>query len=260
MSRSMLIVDDEETIRWALGELFMADGWQVDYAADGDEADRLVELNDYHFMITDLKMPGVSGIELVRKARQRNPRVGVVILTGYASLETAIEALRLRAWDYVTKPFDVRYLRGRVEAFVKGAGGWPADHAGPAGLSEEELEECPGGAVEILSLPNVHPDEPGHDGLDRVKGLLDHLGLDAERCSDLVQVCLEAIALVGGEEGARVSAGLLAGHLVLAVCGEGGPGRAGEVLERVRAELGVDARLVGTDGDRRIVICQKIRG
>ena len=84
MTRRMLIVDDEETIRWALRELFMQDGWAVDGAADGNEAVSKVEQTPYDFLITDLKMPGTDGVEVIRKARMANPATGVMILIQYS--------------------------------------------------------------------------------------------------------------------------------------------------------------------------------
>ena len=143
MMRRMLIVDDEETIRWALAELFMQDGWAVQCAADGEEAVRRVEEDPFEFMITDLKMPGLPGVEVVRRARRANPAMGVMVLTGYASLETAVEAVRLGAWDYVTKPCDVRYLRSRVEQFTRERGGEQLRLASRTPLSLQDVEELP---------------------------------------------------------------------------------------------------------------------
>ena len=117
--RRMLIVDDEDTIRWALRELFAQDGWDVHAAADGEEALRKILECTYDFMITDLKMPGRHGVEVIGEARRLNPRMGVAVLTGYASVETAIDALRMRAWDYLTKPFDMRYLKQSIEGYFR---------------------------------------------------------------------------------------------------------------------------------------------
>jgi len=171
MTRRMLIVDDEETIRWALSELFMQDGWVVRSAADGSEAAHRVQEDPFEFMITDLKMPGLPGVEVVRRARCANPAMGVMVLTGYASLETAVEAVRLGAWDYVTKPCDARYLRSRVEQFTRERGGEQLRLASRAALSAQDVEGFRnGGGTELLSLRTLegqyrHQREPAEQRL-----------------------------------------------------------------------------------------------
>ncbi|MCK4283438.1 MAG: response regulator [Candidatus Brocadiae bacterium] len=257
MSRSMLVVDDEETIRWALRELFMQDGWRVHCAADGDEAGRLVEQNAYDFMITDLKMPGLSGVELIRKARDRNAGLGVMVLTGYASLETAVDALRLRAWDYVTKPCKVSYLKERVGAFVEDVERVGARSRGEP-LRDRDLRDFMGGAgTHLLSFDAVLPDGRSQDALAELRRMFTHLGLAAERAADLVQLCVEAIALVADETGgASARASLLNGYVLVGISGP----REVQLdrLTRISARLGVDARLVLADGTRGIVVSERI--
>lgn len=257
MSRSMLVVDDEETIRWALRELFMQDGWQVHCAADGDEAGRLVGENAYDFMVTDLKMPGLSGVELIRKARDRNPGLGVMVLTGYASLETAVDALRLRAWDYVTKPCKVSYLKERVGAFIEDVERAGARSQGQP-LRDGDLRDFMGGAgTDLLSFEAVLPDGRSQDALSELQRMFTHLGLAEERAADLVQLCVEAIALVADETGgASARASLLNGYVLVGITGrrEVQPDR----LTRIGARLGVDARLVRSDGTRGIVVSERI--
>ncbi len=252
MNRSMLVVDDEETIRWALRELFMQDGWRVHCAADGDEAGRLVEQNVYDFMITDLKMPGLSGVELIKRARDRNAGLGVMVLTGYATLETAIDALRLHAWDYVTKPCKVSYLKERVGAFVEDVERVSARSRGQS-LRDRDLRDFMGGAgTHLLSFEVVLP-----DALAELQRMFTHLGLAAERAADLVQLCVEAIALVADETGgASARASLLNGYVLVGISGprEVQPDR----LTRISARLGVDARLVHGDGTGGIVVSERI--
>ncbi len=92
----------------------MQDGWEVHCAADGDEAVAMISRGTYDFMITDLEMPGMSGVDVIKEVRCRHPHMGVAILTGYASLEAAVDALRLRAWDYLTKPVNVKDLKQSI--------------------------------------------------------------------------------------------------------------------------------------------------
>jgi ActR/RegA family two-component response regulator len=202
MTRRMLIVDDEETIRWALAELFMQDGWAVQSAVDGTEAVRRVEQDAFEFMITDLKMPGAPGVEVVRRARHANPAMGVMVLTGYASLETAVEAVRLGAWDYVTKPCDVRYLRSRVDQFTR----------------EREVEEFrTGGGTEVLSLRGLDDGVQVADAVAMLREVFLDLGLGEQRGAELTQTCLEALAMAPCPRETGLRAGLLRGNLVVDV-------------------------------------------
>lgn len=218
MTRRMLIVDDEETIRWALAELFMQDGWVVQTAADSDEAARRVEEAPFEFMITDLRMPGSSGVEVVRRARQTSPSIGVMVLTGYASLETAVEALRLGAWDYVTKPCDVRYLRSRVEQFTRERGGEQLRLASRTPLTPQDVESFrAGGGTQVLSLPALGGGEGVEGALAALHDMFLDLGLGGQRGAELVQTCLEALALASLPEQAALRAGLMKGNVVIAV-------------------------------------------
>jgi len=245
MNRSMLIVDDEETIRWALRELFMSDGWEVHCAADGDEAGSLIAERPYDFMITDLKMPGVSGVELIRRARAQNPGMGVMVLTGYASLETALEALRLRAWDYVTKPCKVAYLKERIDEFFDEPRR-PGAVARPDELTEEDMRGFLDGAgIEVLSFGSLDGDEDSRRVLAALRDIFGHAGIGRERAGQLVQLCVEVVALTNGRAG-RVQgrAGLLQGHVVVAMSGPGVENVPDQRLRQVAESLGVNARLL----------------
>lgn len=251
MTRSMLIVDDEETIRWALRELFMQDGWAVHVAADGDEAARKVDRHGYDFMITDLKMPGASGVEVIRRARQSNPEMGVLVLTGYASLESAVQALRLRAWDYVTKPCSANDLKERVDEFVARRGPAPS----PGGLPDDRAADLLHGGTELLTLPSVRPQQNVGEALDRLGKVLRHLGLSSDRAEQVTQACLELLALLpDGVEG-RLRAALLDGCLGVAI---GLPGVNGRLTEEFLADLGSRFQLSaslcrGQDGPHAVV-------
>lgn len=253
MTRRMLIVDDEETIRWALRELFMQDGWAVHGAADGDEAAEKLSEQSYDFLITDLKMPGVSGVEVVRRAREANPEIGVLILTGYASLESAIEALRLGAWDYVTKPCKVAYLKERIDEFTSRG---DAQRKESAAGRVEPARFVEGAGTELLSCADLSTGAALESALADLQGAVLDLGFAEEEGAQLVQSCVDALGLIPDHEGVKLRAGLLGGCLVVAF---GLPGGApDEVLARLAGDCAVQARLHEREGESHLVLSKAI--
>lgn len=110
----ILLVDDEDAIRYSISKTLQRVGYQVHTAASGDEALEMMDRQDYDIVLTDIRMPGLSGVELLAKIKERAPDVVVILLTGYASLETAIESLRLGAHDYLVKPSSSQDIRDSV--------------------------------------------------------------------------------------------------------------------------------------------------
>jgi len=104
--RRILIVDDELSVRGSLAEWFKEDGFLVETAEDGQAALRAMERGPYDIVLLDLKMPGMDGISVQKRVREIDPGATIIILTAYASVQTAVEALKLGAFDYVTKPVD----------------------------------------------------------------------------------------------------------------------------------------------------------
>lgn len=102
---SILIADDEKIIRDLFVQYLGSKGFLVTTAADGREAVRIAQSAPFNVVITDIKMPGLDGIEVLRQIKEISPDTEVIIITGYASLETAIEAVRHGAYDYIEKPF-----------------------------------------------------------------------------------------------------------------------------------------------------------
>jgi DNA-binding NtrC family response regulator len=104
--RHILIVDDEMSVRSSLEEWFREDGFRVETAEDGQAALRAMEHGPFDVVLLDLKMPGMDGIAVQKRVREIDPEATIIILTAYATVETAVEALKLGAYDYVTKPVD----------------------------------------------------------------------------------------------------------------------------------------------------------
>jgi len=116
----ILIVDDERSMGEFLTLLLSKEGYSARATASGREALEILEGEPCQLMITDLRMPEMSGLELIREARRRFPELGVIVVTAFASLESAVEALRLGAADYVTKPFHVDEIRTVVAKVMDG--------------------------------------------------------------------------------------------------------------------------------------------
>jgi response regulator RpfG family c-di-GMP phosphodiesterase len=111
----VLVVDDEPQIRDLLSSILQREGYAVTTRKDGPAGLEAVRAGRVDVVITDLKMPGMSGLDLIQEARRIRPELGSILITGYASTETAVEALRGGADDFVTKPFGVDQLRRVVE-------------------------------------------------------------------------------------------------------------------------------------------------
>jgi DNA-binding response OmpR family regulator len=110
----ILIVDDEAGIRFAVGETLTRDGYQVTTAESGEAALVCVAAQPFDLVLIDLRLPGVGGMEVLAALRQQSPDTVVIVLTAHASLETAVEALRQGAHDYLFKPCKTVELRESV--------------------------------------------------------------------------------------------------------------------------------------------------
>jgi DNA-binding response OmpR family regulator len=121
----VLIVDDEQAVLEVLGEYFTSQGYDVNTAPGGAEALSMAQRARPDVVLLDIRMPGMDGVEVLRRLRQRDEDVPVIMVTGNEDVALAREALKLGAFDYVAKPFDFRYLERTVVAALVGAG--PAD-------------------------------------------------------------------------------------------------------------------------------------
>jgi two-component system response regulator AtoC len=103
--KRLLIVDDEENMRHMLSALLSKSGYRVDTASDGAEALAMVDQTLYDFILCDLKMPNMSGMEFVENARDKLWATTVIMMSAYGSIDTAVEAMKKGAYDYISKPF-----------------------------------------------------------------------------------------------------------------------------------------------------------
>jgi len=110
----ILVVDDERSMRELLTIVLRREGHRVFVAEHGDEAMAVLEREPIDVLISDIRMPGMSGVDLLRAAKRHDPDIVGIMVTAFASTETAVEALRLGAYDYITKPFDVEALKAKV--------------------------------------------------------------------------------------------------------------------------------------------------
>jgi two-component system, NtrC family, nitrogen regulation response regulator GlnG len=111
----ILVADDEESMRWVLSKALRKKGFSVDLARDGSEALRLLKENPYEMAILDIKMPGITGLELLDRVRELRQDLLVVIMTAEASMKNAVEAMKRGAYDYITKPFDLDVIDAIIE-------------------------------------------------------------------------------------------------------------------------------------------------
>ncbi|MEW5700994.1 MAG: response regulator [Candidatus Zixiibacteriota bacterium] len=114
----LLIVDDELLIRDLLYDFFKGQDYEIAVAESGQRALSQWETGHFDTVILDLKMPDMDGLELAARLRERDREVPIIIMTGYPSFDSAVEALRQRADDYFVKPFNLKQMSRAVEAAV----------------------------------------------------------------------------------------------------------------------------------------------
>src|SRR6516162_8852930 len=110
-SRTVLVVDDDESLRRVTQVQLEEEGYTVATAAGGEDALAILRQQPQDLVITDLSMPGISGVELLRRIRAEYPETAVLLITAFGTVESAVEAIKLGAYDYITKPVDPDSLR-----------------------------------------------------------------------------------------------------------------------------------------------------
>jgi DNA-binding response OmpR family regulator len=142
MSARILIVDDEPHIRTVMRLALESSGYEIGEASSGEEGlDRLAEGPKWDIVLLDERMPGIDGLETLRRLRRDDPNAIVIMVTAFASIELAVEAMKLGATDFVRKPMTPETLRAAVDgALVKARGEWPPAPAPSADASERRYE------------------------------------------------------------------------------------------------------------------------
>lgn len=129
MRHRVLVVDDETTLRHFLRLHLQEQGYLVSEAADGKTALELLDQQTFDLALLDLRLTDMHGLEILRRLRQLSPRTSIIIMTAYATLDSAIEALRQGAHDYVTKPFETAELLASVADGIARQSAQPAEPA-----------------------------------------------------------------------------------------------------------------------------------
>ena len=106
MKQKILVIDDDPSLRRVLEYNLEEDGYEVSVAASGGEGLQAFDELSPALVITDLKMPGIDGFQVLREIKERSPETLVMIITAFGAVETAVEAMKLGAYDYITKPFN----------------------------------------------------------------------------------------------------------------------------------------------------------
>lgn len=109
--RQILVVDDEQNSREGLTKILIKEGYEVVAAENGEVALAEAEKQDFDLVITDLRMPEVSGIDVLEKILEKNPDIGVIIVTAYGEINSYLEAMNLGAFEYLNKPIKLDELR-----------------------------------------------------------------------------------------------------------------------------------------------------
>jgi len=115
----ILVVDDEEVVCRFLEKLLEGGGHDVHISLGGQDAIVRLEEDSFDLVITDLKMPGVDGVGVLRKAKELDPLCEVIVITAYASVESAVEVMKVGAYDYISKPFNIDHIRLVVDKAIE---------------------------------------------------------------------------------------------------------------------------------------------
>ena len=207
---TILIVDDEEPIRFLCEDLLSSLDYEVLTVPDGEAAmEVLHDRQDVDIVISDLKMPGIDGLEVTRRVRQEYPYMDVVVLTGFGSIESAVESMKLGASDFIRKPFNLNTLIESVKKIVsrrildnpkESRDSDGADNPGSASVGSvlkeklEELDELKNEFLSITSHELLTPLTPISGYIDTLReGGLGELTEDQREALDLIHKEIEKL-------------------------------------------------------------------
>lgn len=159
-NRSLLIVDDDAPFRTRLVRAFTERGFDVRGAADYEEAIAIARDESPELTLVDLRLPGKSGLDLVRGLKELDATTNVVVLTGYGSIATAVESLRLGATSYLTKPVDADQILAAFDHPPQGEGRQPLSAQPLARVEWEHIQrvlaDCDGNVSQAARLLGIH--------------------------------------------------------------------------------------------------------
>ena len=116
----ILVIDDEDIVRTSCSRTLSPEGYEVKLAKNGSEGLKMAREDKFDLVLTDLKMPDMDGIEVLRSIKEKWPKTEVIIVTGYQTVDTAVKAIKLGAYDYIEKPFTPDALISAVTAALSG--------------------------------------------------------------------------------------------------------------------------------------------
>src|SRR3990172_582787 len=108
---NILVIDDEAVIRDGCTKILKKEGWNVDTVENGRDGIELIKNKFFDILLLDLMMPGINGMEVLQEIKSQSPSIYTIVITGYATIETAVEAMKIGAFDYIAKPFTPDQLR-----------------------------------------------------------------------------------------------------------------------------------------------------
>jgi DNA-binding NtrC family response regulator len=117
--KRILVVDDDDNLRVVLRETLLSCNYEVETAESGNLALEKLAKSSFDLVITDLMMPGIKGIELIKEAKKRNIEMGAMVISAYGTIDTAVEAMKQGAFDFITKPFSISQIESRVERYFE---------------------------------------------------------------------------------------------------------------------------------------------
>jgi DNA-binding NtrC family response regulator len=173
-TQGILVIDDEEIVRKSLASWLEEDGYEVDTAPDGPSGLAKLRAKSYLALLVDLKMPGMDGLEVLAKAREMQPEVPCIIMTAYATVDTAVQAMKHGAYDYLVKPFELEELSLMVGKLV-GAQALGRENVPerPTALSRGPVVTSPEGGLAAATTPGAPESVPNGAGAESLR--------DAER-------------------------------------------------------------------------------
>ena len=115
----ILVVDDERIMQDVLRDILSDSGYEVETVENGQIALEEIDASDYALVFADIRMPVMDGMEFLRRARDAKPDISIIMMTGYASIDVAVEAMKLGAHDFITKPFNLEHVRVVAERAVQ---------------------------------------------------------------------------------------------------------------------------------------------